>query len=94
MNDEEFNMERMLARSQLLLSVLFIAGYFGLIACSAMKLIDSSFQKDLTPFVGIVVYYWFQRQRPHTAVDGTVDTGSKPVPTQPVNPAQPLEKAK
>jgi hypothetical protein len=91
----EFDLEKMLARSQLWLSVMFIVGYFSLVVATAAKWLDASILKDVTPFVGIIIYYWFQRQRPHSAVDGTNGNGDTPhVPTTPVNPASQSEKPK
>ncbi len=74
MNNNEFDLERMLARSQFGLSVLFVLGYFAVIGLGISKVIDAGFAKDVakdlgTP-VGIIVYYWFQRQRPNSANDG------------------------
>lgn len=89
MNNDEFDLERMLARSQFTITIVFIIGYFGLVVATAMKVLDSTILKDVSPFVGMIIYYWFQRQRPHSATDGTNGTGDKPqVPTQPDNPAK------
>lgn len=92
----EFDLERMLATSQFRITIIFIVGYFGLVVATAMKLIDSAVLKDVSPFVGIIVYYWFQRQRPHSATDGENGNGvTTVIPTTPVNPAsQTPEKAK
>jgi len=76
--NEEFDLERMLARSQFGLSILLLVGYFVLIALAGMKLIDVSIVKDITPFIGIVVYYWFQRQRPRTGNDIEVPSPKDP----------------
>lgn len=84
---DEFDLERMLARSQLGLSIMFVAGYFGLIWLTSQKYVDGSYVKDLTPIVGIIVYYWFQRQRPHSGTDGNgtnhaaqSETAARPTP--------------
>jgi len=78
MNDKEFDIERMLARSQLLLSVLVILGYFVLLILAGFGKMDGTYAKELTPLIGIVIYYWFQRQRPHSEVDGTNGNGTNP----------------
>jgi hypothetical protein len=82
MNGTEFDIERMLARSQLLLSILIIVGYFALLVLAGFGKMDGTYAKELTPFVGILVYYWFQRQRPHSAVDGTNGNDTTANPTQ------------
>lgn len=78
-----FDLERMLARSQFTLSVLFIVGYFALLVLAGLKTIDGSYAKELTPLVGIIVYYWFQRQRPHSANDSTGADPSNPIQPPP-----------
>ena len=78
---------RLLARSQLGLSVLLILGYFGLWLLAGLHWITSEAPKDVTPFVGIVVYFWFQRARPHSADDPDSNPISPGQPAQPkVNP--------
>lgn len=76
---------KLLARSQLGLSVLLILGYFGLWLLAGLHRISSDAPKDVTPFVGIVIYYWFQRQRPHSADDPSSDQN----PTSPPPAAKP-----
>lgn len=82
--NEEFDLEKMLARSQFALSLIFILSYFAIIGVAAW--LNSGFLKDVikdvaTP-VSIIVYYWFQRQRPHSAGDGQDKPTPLPPPTE------------
>ena len=70
---------KLLARSQLGLSVLVILGYFGLWLLAGLHRISTDAPKDVTPFVGMVVYFWFQRTRPHSA-DDPPDSNPTPPP--------------
>ncbi len=79
---------RLLARSQLFLSTLLILGYFGLLFMAGLKLISSDAGRDLTPIVGIVVYFWFQRQRAHSDDDPPNGEPSNPT-LAPQAPAKP-----
>lgn len=65
----EWDVERLLARSQLGLSILIFAGYFSVMGLAAFNKIDGSYVKELTPIVSLVAFYWFQRQRPQSATD-------------------------
>lgn len=76
---------KLLARSQLGLSVLFIVGYFGLWVLAGLHKITPDAPKDVTPFVGMVAYFWFQRTRPQSADDPSPD----PNPTSPPQAAKP-----
>lgn len=87
----EFDLERMLARSQLFLSVIFIFGYFGLLGAAALKWIDGSYVKELTPIVGIIVFFWFNRQRPRSAADQNDASGGAAASAK--NPTRPPSAA-
>ncbi len=82
-----FDLERMVARSQLALSFVLIIGHYILIALTAMKVVDESYLHDSTQLVSLVVFYWFQRQRPQSATDaaqnGNTPQGAAPNPTLP-----------
>jgi hypothetical protein len=81
--------DRFLARCQLLITTLIILIYAGLWILAGIGKITADAPKDMTAFVGIIIYYWFQRQRPHSAGD-TPDT----VVLVPPNPTQPPPAAK
>jgi hypothetical protein len=84
----------LLARYQFRLSLIIVAGYFGLIVATAMHQLDMSFVREVTPITMLVVMYWFQRQRHQTTIDAETNGNgnhlSTPLPpTQPATPAQP-----
>lgn len=87
MNNDLFDLERMLARAQFTLSLLFVFGYFGLVAWTVSQHASTDLVKDLATPVGIIVYYWFQRQRPQSGADGNNGVSSNVPPTKPVTPA-------
>ena len=83
----EFDLEKMLARSQFALSLIFILSYFTIIGVAAW--LNSGFLKDVikdvaTP-VSIIVFFWFNRQRPRSGNDvaDTKDDSSTPPLPQP-----------
>lgn len=65
----EWDVEKLLARSQLGLSILILGGYILLLGLAALKLTDIQYAKEMTPLASLVGFYWFQRQRPQTATD-------------------------
>ncbi len=78
----EFDLERMLARSQFTITLIFLIGFFGLLAAMATKYIDAAIAKEIIatigPIVSIIVFFWFNRQRPHSAADQTDGTSKNP----------------
>lgn len=79
-----YSLGKLLARWQGCLSVFLLVGYFGLWVLAGLHRISEDAPKDVTPFVGMVVYFWFQRARPHSA-----DDPPDSVPTSPPPAAKP-----
>jgi hypothetical protein len=79
--NQEFDLEKMLAKSQFALSLIVLLGYFGIIGLGAW--LNNGFLKDIckdvaTP-VSIVIFYWFNRQRSRSGSD-VIDSKSPLTP--------------
>lgn len=81
---------RLLACAQIWLSVLVLVAFFGLLFLIVLRVGDKEVLKDLiqllSPLVTLVLFFWFQRQRPHSDDD---PTEASPDPTSPAPPANP-----
>lgn len=71
---------RILALSQLILSLIIIIGFFIILGLVLYFKLDLAVVRELSPMILLVLYFWFQRQRPHSdddpATAGGAPTGS------------------
>lgn len=60
---------RLLAVSQLALSLLLIVCFFITLGFVLYLKLDLAIVRELSPMILLVLYFWFQRQRPHSDDD-------------------------
>jgi hypothetical protein len=77
---------RLLARSQLAITLLVLIGFFLMLVGEGMHLLSAGTSKEFSPYVGVIVFFWFQRQRPRSDDDPPTGTSSQ-VPTSPPSAA-------
>jgi hypothetical protein len=84
---KEFVIELRLAWFQFTISLILIFGYFALMyLATVVKSVDTSYVRDLSPIIMLVVTFWFQRTRPRGGNDN-LGSNSGNVTVNPTTPA-------
>lgn len=81
----EFVLEKFVARCQLFVSTLWLAGYFiAVLLASPLfnKALDPTYVRDMTPITMLIITFWFQRERSRSAAD------PHQIPSSPVTPVE------